>query len=134
MFKRLMVTLTISSLLGMLVQPGLALGKTKAEQEADRAAKTKAKVMQMGVGEKARVSVGLKGKTGEVKGFIRDAGEESFTVADLKTQQTTVIFYKDVLYVGGKGMSTLAKVGIAAGVVAGGMFILYAIWFAQGGE
>jgi hypothetical protein len=92
--------------------------QTKTDSSAD---KIKTKVMERGTGEKKRVEVKMSDGT-KLKGYISQAGEDSFTLTDSKTKQTTVIAYRDVKKVKNswsKGDKiTLAIVGGAAAVGA----------------
>ncbi|MFN0110005.1 MAG: hypothetical protein ACKVZH_14210 [Blastocatellia bacterium] len=92
-----------------------ALAATSAEKDAARAAKVKAAVAKLGVGTDTRVSLKLKDKT-KVEGYISEAGEESFVVADLKTNAPTTVTYPAVAKMSGKNLSTGAWVTI--GVLA----------------
>jgi hypothetical protein len=51
-----------------------------------------------------------------MKGFISQAGEDSFTLTDSKTKQTSTLAYSDVARVKGTGLSTTSKVLIGVGV------------------
>ncbi len=53
----------------------------------------------------------------KVKGDIGQAGEDSFTVIDSKTKQSTTIAYRDVAQVKGGGLTKGNK--IALGIVIG---------------
>jgi hypothetical protein len=77
--------------------------------------KIKANVTRRGTGEKARVNVKMRNGT-KMKGFISQAGEDSFTLTDSKTKQTSTLAYSDVVQVKKQGLSTGAKILIAVGV------------------
>jgi hypothetical protein len=87
-------------------------------QDARQAAKVKAKIAKRGVGEKAHVTVRLQNRT-EVKGYISQAGEDSFTITNSKTGQATTIAYTDVREVKGKGLSKGAKIALYVGAGVG---------------
>jgi len=95
--------------------PALAGSKAK---EASPVEKIKAKVAKRGVGEKARVSVRMQNGT-QLKGYVSQAGEDSFVVTDSKTGQATTIAYREVEKVKGKGLSTAAKIGIGVAIGVG---------------
>ncbi len=105
--------------------PVLAFSRTgQAESPAE---KVKAEVAKRGTGKKARVTVKLHDGS-KLKGYISQAGEDSFTLTDAKTGQTTTLAYRDVTQVKKRGgLSLGAKIGIGLGVAAGAMAILYAI-------
>jgi sRNA-binding regulator protein Hfq len=77
--------------------------------------KIKANVTKRGTGEKARVNVKMLNGT-KMKGFISQAGDDSFTLTDSKTKQTSTLAYSDVAQVKKQGLSTGAKILIGVGV------------------
>jgi hypothetical protein len=54
-----------------------------------------------------------------VKGYISQIGAESFQVTDNKSGRTTTIAYQEVRKLRKPGLSTGAKIAIAAGVGVG---------------
>jgi hypothetical protein len=84
---------------------------------AEKAAKARATVQKIGVGEKARVEVKLRDNT-KLKGYVSAAGEDSFAVTDAKTGATTTVAYADAAQVkkqgGGLSPTTWAILGGAA--------------------
>ena len=76
----------------------------------------KAEVLKRGTGEKAKVKVKVRNGP-EVRGYISKAEQDSFDVHQ-KSGEITTIAYADVASVHKPGMSTGAKIGIAAGVAA----------------
>ena len=84
----------------------------------DHAAKVKLAVQKRGTGEHSKVKVTLRDKT-EVKGYISQIGPDSFQVADNKSGRVTPIAYQEVEKVRKSGLSTGAKIAIAAGVGLG---------------
>jgi sRNA-binding regulator protein Hfq len=77
--------------------------------------KIKANVVKRRTGEKARVNVKMLNGT-KMKGFISQAGEDSFSLTDPKTKQTSTLAYSDVAQVKGTGLSTTSKILIGVGV------------------
>lgn len=77
--------------------------------------KIKTQVQKRGTGEKSRVKVKKTDGT-EIKGYISQAAEDSFTVTDSATKQSTVIAYRDV-----KKIDNRATKGdkLAIGIIAG---------------
>jgi hypothetical protein len=98
-----------------------------AEPDARLTAKAKADVAAAGVGREARISVKLRqGK--KLKGYISQAGEDSFVITDSKTGSTTSIAYADVAEVQRKnGLSTGKAILIGAGATFGVLFLISAI-------
>jgi len=80
----------------------------------------KHEVQKRGTGERARVKVTLRDKA-EVKGYISQIGPDSFQVSDKKTGSVMTLAYQEVDQVQKLGLSTGAKAGIGAAVVAGVM-------------
>ena len=93
----------------------VVFAQTQDVEDAKLAAKIKTKVAKYGTGEKSKVSVGLRNQT-KVKGYISAIDDDSFSVTDKKTGQTTKIAYVQVKKVNRPGLSTSAKIGIAVGI------------------
>ena len=119
-------TFSLISLLitALLTQPIRATAQDK--KDIPTAEQIKAKVIKFGVGEKARVTVKLKNKT-TIKGYISEAGENSFTVRDAKTDSPTAVSYGDVEKIKGHNLSTGAKIAIGAGIGFAAFFIVAVI-------
>lgn len=88
--------------------------------------KIKAKITKRGTGEKARVNVKMLNGT-KVKGFISQAGDDSFSLTDSKTKQTSTLAYSDVAQVKGTGLSTGAKIAVGVGVGVGITAVVLAV-------
>jgi indole-3-glycerol phosphate synthase len=56
-----------------------------------------------------------------VKGYISQIDTDTFQVTGKKSGRVATIAYQDVAKIRGGGMSTVAKIAITAGVVAGAM-------------
>ena len=93
----------------------LVNAQMSASNNAADVEKIKANVTRRGTGEKARVNVKMLNGT-KLKGFISQAGEDSFTLTDSKTKQTSTLAYSDVAQVKKQGMSTGTKILIGVGV------------------
>jgi hypothetical protein len=114
----LLVSLFVWELPGFARQVRAATETSQAQQqETKQVAKIKAKVQERGTGENSRVKVKLANGT-EVKGYISKVEEESFTVTDRKTRQTTTVPYAEVQKIGGPGLSTGGKIALVAVGVA----------------
>src|SRR5215831_5956116 len=88
-----------------------------ADLPDEHAAKVRLSVQKRGTGEHSRVKVTLRDKT-EVKGYISQIGPELFQITDNQTGKVTPITYQEVEKVRKSGLSTGAKIAIAAGVGA----------------
>jgi len=95
----------------------LIFAQTKTDNNSSNVEKIKANVLKRGTGEKKRVTVKMLDGT-KMKGYISQAGEDSFTLTDSKTKQSTVIAYRDAAQVKGGGLSKGAKIAIGVGVAA----------------
>ena len=128
MFKKLISLALVASLIN-LVGMTTVYAASKEEKQARFAEKVKSNVMKLGTGESARVKVKLRDKT-KLEGYISNAGEESFTVTNLKTGLATTVAYPDVKSVQGNNLSTGAKIAIGVGIAAAIIFII--LWFTTG--
>lgn len=116
-------------LLGVLFYVGSAVpvaALSKAEKDAQHAAKVKAGIAKLGVGKAALVSLKLRDKT-KLSGYVSEAGAESFVVADLHTGATTTVTYPNVVQVCGNNLSTGVKIAIWAGVVVAIVVVTYLV-------
>jgi hypothetical protein len=93
------------------------------ESEAKLAAKVKSAIAKLGTGPEARVEVRLRDKT-KLKGYVQAANENSFSVVDEKTGNTTDVPYPQVKSVKGNNLSTGAKIAIGVGIAVLVIFAL----------
>jgi sRNA-binding regulator protein Hfq len=94
-------------------------------QDTSRVEKVKGDVAKRGTGKKARVKVKLQNGS-KLKGYITQAGEDSFTLTDSKTKQATTLAYRDVTQVKKQGgLSIVTMVGIGVAITAATLGILY---------
>jgi Flp pilus assembly protein TadB len=113
MLKRLL-SLTLAVLLLHAVNATPVLAFAQASQGERRVEKVKANVAKR-AGKKSRVTVKLQDGS-KLKGSITQAGEDSFTLTDSRTGQTSTLAYQDVTEVKGQGLSLTAKILIVAGI------------------
>ena len=114
MLKRTL-TLALVALLFGVSGPKPAYAGTTAAKEARFAEKVKKGIRSLGVGTDARVEIKLRDKR-KLKGYISEAGEEDFSVVDVKTGTAMKIAYPQVQKVKGHNLSTGAKIAIGLGV------------------
>ena len=125
MFKRFF-SIGLAVLLFHAANSALLLDVARANQNDPATEKVRAAVVKRGTGPKAKVTVKLKDKT-KLKGYISDAGGDSFTLSDSKTGQTKTIAYRDVAEVKKQGgLSLAAKIGIGFGIGVGVLALTYA--------
>ena len=112
----------------LLAHVGVAAAdaKSKAEQEAERAAKVRQEVLKLGAGARSLVKVKLRDGT-KLRGHVAAADETAFTVVDGKTGAATVVAYPQVGQVTGHNLSTGAKIAIGVGVAVLLAVILYSV-------
>jgi len=126
MFRSFISLGVVVSLLVTTVFTQTVCAATKAEKEAKQIEKIKQKVRKVGTDEYARITVGLKNQSKELKGYVSEIGEDGFVVMNSKTKVATALAYRDVAYIRGKGLPTIAIVGITVGAVLGALLI-YAV-------
>ena len=113
--KGLAVSLIITSL--VLVLPMGLFAQSTQTKEAKRAQEVKTKIRNLGTGQSAVVKVKLYSGT-KYEGYVQSAAENDFVVVTTTGQSNTVA-YSDVKSIGGKNMSTGAKIAIGVGIGAG---------------
>ena len=79
--------------------------------------KVKAKIGKLGTGERVIVRVRLYNET-NYQGYLKEANAEDFVIVD-KAGSPNTLKYIDVKSVGGKNLSTGAKIAIGVGIGAG---------------
>ena len=109
MSKRVLSIILIGLLMNAVeVRPVQAQSQ---DQQTRNIEKIKEGVRKLGTGEDARVELKLKDGR-KLKGYIREAGEDTFVVVDGKNGAATTVTYEDVKQIKGKNRLTAAKVGI----------------------
>ena len=114
-------------MLGSFIQPLSAqVGGPVASVESVRI-----KIEKLGLGEKAKATIRCKDGA-KIKGYISQAGEESFVLRNRKTDAPTTIRYADVVTVEeNKGHSTARNVGIGVAVGVGAVLAVVGILIAS---
>lgn len=115
MFKKVLCLVLVGFLLSV-AGVRLAYAGSKAEKETRFAEKVKEGISKLGTGADARIEVKLRDKT-KLKGYVSDAGEDSFVVVDEKTNATSTVTYAQVKQVKGNNLSTAAEIAIGVGVI-----------------
>lgn len=118
MFKKY---LTFALVCLLLITANASLVSAQTDKDAALAAKIKKAVAERGTGEKKRVEVKKLDGT-KLKGYISQADEDSFTLTDSKSKQSSEIAYGDVAKIKNRSSNgdkiALIAVGSAAAVVA----------------
>ena len=122
MHKKVLSVPVITLLVGLLCI-GSVPARAQTEKDARAAQEVKAKIVKLGVGQKAVVRVTLRDNR-EIKGWISSAAENDFTVTDSKSGQPTVIAYRDVAHVKNLRPSKAAIAGLIAAFSVGAVLLL----------
>lgn len=121
MFKKYLSLVLTALLMHMIGFAVPAVAGTRAEKEAARIEKVKARVALIGVGPEARIKVKLHDNT-KLQGYVSEASDDSFVVTDSKGTATTVA-YPQVKQIGGGKFAAGEKIfiGAAIGAAAAGI-------------
>ncbi|HJR08185.1 MAG TPA: hypothetical protein VJ842_13065 [Pyrinomonadaceae bacterium] len=107
--------LALAGLLINMVSVSPVYAGSKEEKQARFAEQVKAGILKLGTGTDARVEVKLRDKT-KLKGYIGEAGADSFVVVDAKMGVATTVAYPQVKQVRGNNLSTGARIAISVGL------------------
>src|SRR5260370_39363716 len=116
MVKKCLSLILVGTL--MLLATGPAAARTSTKDETSPVEKIKTNIVKLGVGEKARAHITLRNGQ-KIKGYVNSAGPNDFAFTERGSGQTTTIAYSDVAEVKKPGLSTAAKIGIAAAIGIG---------------
>ncbi len=122
MFKKFLSLTLVALLINVVCVMPVRAGAQVVEQTRN-VEKVKENIRKLGIGEAARVELKLWDGT-KLKGYLREAGGDNFTVADTKTGAATTVTYADVKQVKGSNRLTAAKVGLT---IAKGVAIVGAV-------
>jgi hypothetical protein len=115
MLKKVLFLVLVAFLLGIAgVTPAHA--ESKEQKETRFAAKVKEGIHKLGTGLDARIEVKLRDKT-KLKGYVSEAGEDSFVIVDEKTNAISRVPYSQVKQVKGHNLSTAAEIALGIGVI-----------------
>jgi hypothetical protein len=129
MMKKLFSLLLVIALV-QTASAAPAGGRRQDDKEVKFTEKVRARILKLGTGPKARVRLKLRDKT-KLKGYVSEAGADSFRVTDAKTGTTTSVEYRQVAEVGGRGMSKGKKIAIGLGVTAAGALLVLGVVIAR---
>ena len=94
-----------------------------SDKDARFIERVKESIRKLGTGPNARVEVKLRDNR-KFKGYVAEAGDESFAIVHPKTLTSTTIPYPQVRHVKGHNLSTGAKIAIGIGIAVGVLAIL----------
>ena len=109
------LSLALVVLLINLVGVSPVYAGSKEEKQARFAERVKMGILKLGTGTDARVEVKLRDKT-KLKGYISEAGEDSFIVVDAKMGVATTVAYPQVKQVKGHNLSTGGRIALSVGL------------------
>ena len=110
MFKKVL-SLTLVVLLLNVAGGTPAQAGAQIVEQTRNVEKVKANIRKLGSGEATRVELKLWDGT-KLKGFIREAGTDNFSVVDAKTGAAKTLAYAQVRQVKGSNNLTAVKVGL----------------------
>jgi hypothetical protein len=127
MFKKFLSLTLIALLINLFGMTPVRAGALVVKQTPN-VEKVKENIRKLGTGEAARVELKLSDGT-KLKGYLREAGADNFTVADAQTGEVTTLTYAQVKQLKGSNRLPAAKVGltIAKGVAIVGAVALSAM-------
>lgn len=110
---------------GILISTALGFQLVHAQtaKAAQFTEKARADVLRRGTGTDARVEVKLRDNS-KVKGYISEAGQDSFTVTDSKTGTSKTLNYADVSQVKKQGGGLSTRTWIILGAVAAAVVVV----------
>lgn len=113
---------------GIILLTAFGFQHVRAQGGNDQQAfeKIRAKVQKIGVGRNARVEVRLRDST-QLKGYISNADQASFTVVDSKAGSSKTVSYADTSSVKKAGGGLSAKTWIILGAAAAGAVVTWII-------
>ena len=94
----------------------LTYAGSNAEKDARFTEKVKEGIRKLGTGADARIEVKLRDKT-KLKGYVSEAGEDSFVIVDEKTNTVSRVTYPQVQRVKGNNLSTAVEIAIGVAVI-----------------
>jgi len=124
MFKKVIAFVLVGLVYTMGVAPAYA--GPKEEKEARFAQKVKVGISKLGTGTEARLEVKLRDKT-KLKGYVSEAGDESFVIVDEKTGMASTVAYPQVKQVKGKNLNQAAEIALGVGIILLPIIIVVAL-------
>ena len=115
MFRKVLSFVLVGFLLSV-AGVSVAYAGSKEDKETRFAEKVKEGIGKLGTGADARIEVKLRDKT-KLKGYLSEAGEDSFVIVDEKTNATSRVAYSQVKQVKGKNLSTAAEIALGVGII-----------------
>ena len=115
MFRKVLSLVLVGFLLSV-AGVSRAYAGSREEKETRFAGKVKEGISKLGTGPDARIEVKLRDKT-KLKGYVSEAGDDSFIIVDEKTNATSRVTYSQVKQVKGNNLSTAAEIALGIGII-----------------
>lgn len=115
MFKKILSVVLVGFLLSV-AGARVAYAGTREEKQTRFAEKLKEGIAKLGTGEDARIEVKLRNKT-KLKGYVSEAGSDSFVIVNKKTNATSTVTYAQVAQVKGNNLSRPVEIALGVGVI-----------------
>lgn len=126
MFAR---TLSFALTCAIAFFPIAGLAQTDSAKQMQKSAKIREKVKKLGLGERVKVKAKLYSGT-TYQGYVREANDADFVVVD-KNGDPHTLRYSDVDSIGGRNLSTGAKIAIGIGIGVGAVLAFIGILIAS---
>ena len=130
MFKKVLSLVLVGFVLNV-IGVSLAYASSKEEKDTRFAEQVKEGISKLGTGAAARIEIKLRDKR-KLKGYVGEAGGDSFVIVDEKTGASTTVTYSQVKQAKGNNVSTTAKIAIGVGVIL--IPIIVALIFVSTGD
>ena len=124
MFRKIFAMMLSATVL--LTAFGVQSARAQGLADTHATEKIKTKVQKIGTGGNARVEVKLRDNT-QMKGYISDASQDSFTVVDNKTGARNSVLYADASSVKKTGGGVSTKTWLIVGAAAIGAVVTWII-------
>ena len=124
MIKRLTVLILMMGVLTAGVV--LETAQAQTSRDAEIAAKSRAKVAKIGVGQNAKVEVKLRDES-RIKGYVSEVQPDSFTVVERETGVSRTVAYADAAEVKRSGGRLSTKGWAIIGAAAAGAIVTWII-------
>ncbi|HLL72015.1 MAG TPA: hypothetical protein VK363_11310 [Pyrinomonadaceae bacterium] len=125
MLKKVL-SLALAALLINAAGASPVFASPKAEKEARFIEKVRTGIGRLGTGTQARIEVKLRDRR-KLKGYVGEAGAESFVVVDAKTGAATTVPYSQVGQVRGNNLSTDVQLAIGVGMLVALIILVVAL-------
>jgi len=120
--------LTVLMLMMGVLLAGVVLETAQAQtsRDAELAAKARAKVAKIGVGQNAKVEVKLQDES-RIKGYVSEVQQDSFTVVERDTGVSRTVAYADAADVKRSGGGLSTKSWAIIGAAAAGAIVTWIV-------